>query len=148
YRSRVEEGTELARIDESLYKPEVDIARAEWGVAQAEVERCRAEVDSAKAKLGMAQRDYERGRKIGIGSALSQTEFAAIRTLYEPTRAALPAAEASLNKAVKTVDRAAEVLKRAETNLGYCTIRSPVKGVIVDRRVNIGQTVVSSLNAP
>ena len=30
----------------------------------------------------------------------------------------------------------------------YCTIRSPVKGVIIDRRVNIGQTVVSSLNAP
>src|SRR5205823_6028616 len=33
-------------------------------------------------------------------------------------------------------------------NLGYCTIRSPVKGVIVDRRVNVGQTVVASLNAP
>src|SRR5437870_128517 len=39
-------------------------------------------------------------------------------------------------------------LQNAETNLGYCTIRSPVKGVIVDRRVNTGQTVVSSLNAP
>src|SRR5262249_44015923 len=35
-----------------------------------------------------------------------------------------------------------------EVNLGYCTIKSPVKGVIIDRRVNIGQTVVSSLNAP
>jgi HlyD family secretion protein len=32
--------------------------------------------------------------------------------------------------------------------LSYCTIKSPVKGVIIDRRVNIGQTVVSSLNAP
>src|SRR5205823_11154354 len=39
-------------------------------------------------------------------------------------------------------------LKNAEINLAYCTITSPVKGVIVDRRVNIGQTVVSSLNAP
>jgi HlyD family secretion protein len=32
--------------------------------------------------------------------------------------------------------------------LDYCTIKSPVKGVIIDRRVNIGQTVVASLNAP
>ena len=33
-------------------------------------------------------------------------------------------------------------------NLDFCVIRSPVKGEIIDRRVNIGQTVVSSLNAP
>ena len=36
---------------------------------------------------------------------------------------------------------------RSETS-SYCTIKSPVKGVIIDRRVNIGQTVVASLNAP
>jgi HlyD family secretion protein len=39
-------------------------------------------------------------------------------------------------------------LRRAQRNLSYCTIKSPVKGVIIDRRVNIGQTVVASLNAP
>lgn len=39
-------------------------------------------------------------------------------------------------------------LKRAKQNLDYCTISSPVKGIVIDRRVNIGQTVVSSLNAP
>jgi HlyD family secretion protein len=39
-------------------------------------------------------------------------------------------------------------LKRALQNLSYCTIVSPVKGVIIDRRVNIGQTVVASLSAP
>ena len=36
----------------------------------------------------------------------------------------------------------------AETNLNYTTILSPVDGTIIDRRVNIGQTVVASLNAP
>jgi HlyD family secretion protein len=39
-------------------------------------------------------------------------------------------------------------LQRAQQNLSYCTIVSPVRGVIIDRRVNIGQTVVASLNAP
>ena len=46
------------------------------------------------------------------------------------------------------VVQAEAALRQAEINLGYCTIKSPVKGVIIDRRVNIGQTVVSSLNAP
>ena len=39
-------------------------------------------------------------------------------------------------------------LEEATVNLGYTTIRSPVKGIILDRRINIGQTVVASLNAP
>ena len=39
-------------------------------------------------------------------------------------------------------------LTTAQINLDYCTIKSPVKGVVIDRRVNIGQTVVSSLSAP
>jgi HlyD family secretion protein len=38
-------------------------------------------------------------------------------------------------------------VKVAQTNLDYCTIRSPIKGVIVDRRVNVGQSVVASQNA-
>src|SRR6185312_7288731 len=47
-----------------------------------------------------------------------------------------------------TVKVAEADLEEATVNLGYTTIRSPVQGVILDRRVNIGQTVVASLNAP
>jgi HlyD family secretion protein len=46
------------------------------------------------------------------------------------------------------VQIATAAVERARRNLNYCTIRSPVNGVIIDRRVDIGQTVVSSLNAP
>jgi HlyD family secretion protein len=47
-----------------------------------------------------------------------------------------------------SIQQAEAALKMAETNLAYTEIRSPVEGVILDRRVNIGQTVVASLNAP
>lgn len=56
--------------------------------------------------------------------------------------------QAAIIQAKKTVDQSKAALQRAQQNLDYCTIVSPVKGVIVDRRVNIGQTVVSSLSAP
>ena len=55
--------------------------------------------------------------------------------------AAVAQAKASIIIAQATRDK-------AQRNLDFCTIKSPVKGVIIDRRVNIGQTVVSSLNAP
>ena len=42
----------------------------------------------------------------------------------------------------------AAAVRTAKTNLGYTTITSPVRGTILDRRVNVGQTVVASLNAP
>ena len=49
---------------------------------------------------------------------------------------------------VATIKQDKAMLELAKTNLDYTIIKSPVEGVIVDRRVNVGQTVVSSLNAP
>ena len=56
--------------------------------------------------------------------------------------------EAAIVQARGAIAQAQASLDRAQRNLGYCTIKAPVKGVIIDRRVNIGQTVVASLNAP
>src|SRR5262249_60842565 len=64
------------------------------------------------------------------------------------TKAALKDAQANVAKAQATLVDAKANQNNAQINLDYCTIKSPVKGVIVDRRVNVGQTVVSSLNAP
>ena len=63
-------------------------------------------------------------------------------------KANLGVGKAAIVQAKGTVAQAEATLKRAQQNLSYCTIKSPVKGVIIDRRVNIGQTVVASLNAP
>src|SRR5437763_1714947 len=55
---------------------------------------------------------------------------------------------AAVEQAKRTVRQQEAALKRAQHTRGYSTISSPVKGVISDRRVNIGQTVVASLSAP
>src|SRR5208337_4794584 len=55
-------------------------------------------------------------------------------------------ANVAIGAAVTKQNQAALNLARA--NLEYTVIRSPVEGKIIDRRVNVGQTVVSSLNAP
>src|SRR2546423_711138 len=66
----------------------------------------------------------------------------------ESAKANVKVGEAAVEQAKRAVTQQEAALKRAQQNLGYCTIASPVKGVIIDRRVNIGQTVVASLSAP
>jgi HlyD family secretion protein len=156
YGSRVEgpsakngfKGTLLAKIDDRLYAPDVKIAEADLAVAKAEVDRSQADVDAAVAKLDQASRDVERARRLLPTNSIAPQEYDSFQQIFRTAKASLPAMQATLQKAHRNVERAVKVLDKARTNLEYTEIRSPVDGVIVDRRVNIGQTVVSSLNAP
>ena len=56
-------------------------------------------------------------------------------------------AKANVGVQEAAIKQAEATLRQSQVNLGYCDIKSPVKGTIVDRRVNVGQDVVSSLSA-
>ena len=120
YGSIVEEGTVLAKINDSLYAADVALATAQLA--------------EANAKLYQADRDWARAQKLGPSEALAESSYDAYKSAFDTAKANVALSQATLD--------------RSKTNLDYCTIKSPVKGVIIDRRVNIGQTVVSSLNAP
>jgi HlyD family secretion protein len=174
--SRVEKDTVLAQIDDSVYKAQVDQAKAnvdqakaqlesanaQVAVAVANVERAEADLGRMKATLNQTDRDWARAQKLGPTKALADVDVDTAEANYRVAQSTLAVGEASVaqNKAAQkdaeaNVVKAKAALAAAEAahqnalvNLGYTTIKSPVKGVIVDRRVNIGQTVVSSLNAP
>jgi HlyD family secretion protein len=134
YGTHVEEGTVLARLDSALFHARV-------GQASGRVAKAKADIEQAQAKLRHAERELERARKLLAKRTLSQQEYDADLADYESARATL-----SLNESELLVAQAD--LEEATVNLGYTTIRSPVKGIVLDRRINIGQTVVASLNAP
>jgi HlyD family secretion protein len=148
YGSVVGAGTILAQIDDALYAAEVSQVKAQVAQAQANVKRAEADLGQLKAKLFQAERDWQRAKKLGPSDALSQSDYDAALSAYEVAKANLKVGEAAVVQAKDAVAQAQANLRRASQNLDYCTIKSPVKGVIIDRRVNIGQTVVASLNAP
>jgi HlyD family secretion protein len=148
YGSVVEEGTILAQIDDSLYAADVAMASAQLQQSRAGVQRAEADLGQLKAKLHQAKRDWARAQKLGPSEALAQASYDAYQSAYETAQANVAVGEAAIVQAKDAVAQSQATLQRARRNLGYCTIKSPVKGVIIDRRVNIGQTVVSSLNAP
>lgn len=158
----VEEKTVLAQIDDSLYIARRDKAAAVVEQVKAQVLQCEADLLRAEANAkqstarhNQAARDWERAQKSFLGGTLSEQDYDAAQSTYEVTKAdlavseaAIRQAKAALNAVQKTQAGAEADLREAQKNLDYTVIRSPVRGVIVDRRVNVGQTVVSSLNAP
>jgi len=133
YGSNVDKNTVLATIDETLYK-------ATFDQDEAAVKSAEAYLMQAEANLALAQANLKRDdvllKKNAIAPADYDTAFAAV----EVGKATVGVYKAAINQAKATREQ-------ARINLGYCEIKSPVKGTIVDRRVNVGQTVVSSLSA-
>ena len=148
YDTQVENGTVLATIDPSLYQTAVDQTQAVYDQAQANLGVAKANLDQYNAKLADAKNDWDRAQKLGPSEALAQTEYDAFQATYETAKANVALGVASITQAEAQIEAAQANLNQAKVNLSYCVIKSPVKGVIVDRRVNIGQTVVSSLNTP
>ncbi len=134
YGSEVEAGTVLARIDDSLYR--ADVIQAEAGLLSS-----KAGLLKAQAELHRAEQDWKRAEQLRPTEALSKLSLDNYEAIYKIAVAQISVSEAAIKQAEAT-------LMRAHRNLGYCTITSPVKGIIIDRRVNTGQTVVASLNAP
>ena len=146
YCSSVTNGMVLARIDDVTYLADLEVARAQLGNAEAAVMSARAAERKAQVDLDHARKDWDRARAIGVGIALSQSDYDAYQAAFESAEAQLGVASASIAGAEAQVVQARASVEKAERNLGYCTIVSPVDGVVVDRRVNLGQTVVSSMS--
>jgi len=120
YNDHVRKGQVLAVLDQALFS--------------AQVREAEANVTKARATLAQAEDEYRRNRPLFEKGFLSAQEFLPVSTGVDTARAALAATEASL--------------ARAQTNLAYTVIRSPIDGTVIKRSVEAGQTVAASLNTP
>jgi HlyD family secretion protein len=154
YGSPVEEGTVLALIDPRVYKAQYDQAKAALDRAEADLLQLQAKEVQTKLEWQRAQRLREMtvGDRAAAGGdavrspglpiqAISNSDFILAQANYDVAKA-----NVAVGKAV--IEQQRGILSLAKTNLDFTVIASPVKGTIIDRRVNIGQTVVASLNAP
>jgi len=148
YGSVVEQNGVVARIDDTLYVAAVDMDKASLEQARANLVNAQANVLLMKAKLWEAEADWHRAQKLGPGQSLAPTTYDQYKANYEEAKANLAVAVAQVDMAAAAVSLAAATLKKDQEILAYCTVKSPVAGVVVDRRVNIGQTMVSSMSAP
>lgn len=148
YGSIVEEGTILAQIDDSVYAADVALVKAQLEQDKAGEVSAVANLEQMKAKAVQAEADWKRAQALDASRLVTREGYDSSKANYDVAKANVSVGEASLAQAKATTVQAEAMLSKAQRNLDFCTIKSPVEGVIIDRRVNIGQTVVSSLNTP
>ncbi|MEN6449495.1 MAG: efflux RND transporter periplasmic adaptor subunit [Thermoguttaceae bacterium] len=132
--SVVEKDALLAKIDPTPYEAALE-------EAEATLERSEADLLQLEAKCEQTEMEWKRAQDLRPKKAIADTD-------YDTTKANYKSALAGLAVGKATIRQNKAALRMAKVNLGYTTIKSPVRGTILARRVNIGQTVVASLNAP
>ena len=120
FNDRVRKGQLIARLDTTLLQQAVR-------EAQASVERSRADVEHRAFELGQAE-------QLWASKSITETDYRTARYNATTAQASLQTAEAALS--------------RARQNLGYATIVAPVNGTVIERNVDVGQTVAASFSAP
>ena len=134
YNSRVTKGQLVATLDTDMLQSRVDEAKASLALAQ-------ARVTSARASAADADRTFKRNKELWSRNLIARSELDAAETKLSLARASLAEHNAQVVQAKAS-------LKQAETSLGYARIVSPVDGVVIARKVDVGQTVAASLQTP
>ena len=133
YNSVVTNGQVVALIDPQVYEANYKSALGELHANEANVKKC-------EAQLALAEKTLTRKRELVKKEMAPVADYDSALEARDTGLAALAAAKASVEKSQASVSQ-------AKANLDYCTILSPVDGVVITRSVDEGQTVVSSMNA-
>lgn len=132
----VKKGDLLAQIDPRLYQANVDQSRAQLATREADVGR-------AQALLRQAERDEQRAIALRAENEdfISGKEMDALHFNRLSLAAQVKLAEAA-------VEQAQGALENAEANLGYTQIMSPVDGMVIDKKIDEGQTLAAQFQTP
>jgi HlyD family secretion protein len=146
--SAVHQGQEIARIDPRTFETRVREVEAAVRVAEAGAELQRAGTLRAEANLRQAEREYRRAEALRARGNTSQAVLDSALAALEAAQAGLAIARAEVANADATVQQRHAALDSARIDLDRTFIRSPINGVVIERSVEVGQTVAASLSAP
>ena len=134
-------GTQVSGIVSHLYVDYNSVVKKGQVIAELDRTNLISELNTAKANLSSAQSslnyqlsNYNRYKELHEKGLVSADEFESARLQYL--------------QAKEQVNTSKESVQKAQTNLGYATITSPIDGVILSKSVEEGQTVAASFNTP
>ena len=133
YNSKVTEGQIVAQIDPATYE-------ASYNASLAQLNSAKATLEKTQAQLTLAEKELNRLKILLDRKMVSDSEYDSQLSSRDQLLA-----EIKINKS--SIDQAEANVKKAKTDLDYCTIASPVTGVVLSRNVDEGQTVVSNMSA-
>ena len=148
YNSIVKKGDVIARLDDRTVQSKLIQNQADVATARATLEQQKANTNSTKATLKLNKTEYERLQPLVARGLISRSELDKAKATYEVSQAQLQQAESQQVSANAQIAQKQAVLAQTQLDLDRITIHSPLDGIVIDRRVSIGQTVAASLSAP
>lgn len=134
YNSVVKKGQVIAELDRSNLQSQLNSAKANYAEAVAQYK-------SAESDLAYQKANYQRYKTLYSKGLISAND-------YEQARLSFQTASATASQRKDAISAAREEVNRAQTNLGYATITSPIDGVVISKSVEEGQTVAASYSTP
>lgn len=139
--TKVEVGTQVSGIISKIYVDYNDVVRKGQVIAEldktnlvSELNSARSSLANAKSNLDYQQLNHQRMKTLHDKGLISANE-------YDTALLALQQARSTCNERM-------EAVAKAQTNLSYATITSPIDGVILNKSVEEGQTVAASFSTP
>lgn len=154
----VQAGQVLAELDKENLEARVRETKAAFLGAESNLKAAQAQLEKNKVEaegpdVPFAKRNFERAEKLLKDGVLPQQTFDDSRSAYElavnrqnVARAQLTVSEAKVAQARAEVAQAQAAVDRSVEELNYATVRSPIRGVVLSRDVEIGSPVSSILN--
>ena len=136
FNDEVKKGDILARVDPRLFKANVDRDQATLATRQADLER-------VEAQLQQSLNNYMRGKRLRESNKdfMSDREMDALTFEVKSLQAQRKLAKASILQATAS-------LETSQANLKYCEVTAPVDGIVIDRKINPGQTLAAQFQTP
>ena len=134
-------GTQVSGIVAKLYVDYNSVVKKGQVIAEldktnliSELNRAKADLSSAQSTLNYETANFKRYQTLFDKGLVSANDYENAQLTYD--------------KARQTVASSRESVQKAQTNLGYATITSPIDGVVLSKSVEEGQTVAASFNTP
>jgi HlyD family secretion protein len=138
----------LAVIDPQTYKSRVTSAEADLAVAQATIGTQQANLRKAHTSLDQSRRDADRVKEMFDRQLVAVSDVETARKNVELAESDVQIAQAQLANATAALQTRKATLDQARIDLSRTQIRSPIDGVVIQRAIDLGQTVAASLQAP
>lgn len=148
YNSEVKSGDVIARIDDRTVRSRLKQAEADLASAIASLAQQKANYIKSEADLTLARAELARQKELRARELNSQVDLDQAIATAKIAEAELEVSAAQTTAAEANILQSEAQLEQAQLDVERTYIRSPVDGTVIDRQVDLGQTVAASLSAP
>ena len=148
FNDQVTAGQIIALIDPQTFQSRLLQAEADVKVADANIAVRYASIARTEANLRKSSREYERQKPLAEQGTISVSDLDSTQATFESMQAELKMEQAQLRNAQAAYEQRVAAVESARVDFDRTNIRSPIDGVVIERAVDVGQTVAASMSAP